>query len=101
MICSYQVIQDMRKMGEGCIVNIASRAGTVTAPFAAAYSTAKSGLIRATSCWQKELEIDGFGDKIHLYALHPGGVRAGMKCKCFLDAGVNAVQADGNSGSGR
>ncbi|EXJ53374.1 uncharacterized protein A1O5_13363 [Cladophialophora psammophila CBS 110553] len=68
----------MRGRGEGCIINIASRAGTVTLPFAGAYSIAKCGLIRATACWQAELEVDGFGDKIHLYALHPGAVKTDM-----------------------
>ncbi|KAL2837814.1 hypothetical protein BJX68DRAFT_280125 [Aspergillus pseudodeflectus] len=78
MICFWQVLPSMRERGEGCIINIASRAGTVTTPFAGAYSIAKCGLIRATACWQAELELDGFGDKIHLYALHPGAVRTDM-----------------------
>ena len=59
----------------GCIVNIASRAGTVTSPFAAAYGAAKAGIIRPTAVMQLELEIGGFDDNIHIYALHPGGPR--------------------------
>lgn len=70
----------MRERGAGCVINIASRAGTVSVPFAAAYSTGKAGLIRATACLQAELEVDGFGDKIHLYALHPGAVKTDMTC---------------------
>lgn len=41
MLCSYQVTHSVRTRGQGCIVNIAWRAGTATAPFAAAYSTGK------------------------------------------------------------
>lgn len=68
----------MRERGQGCIINIASRAGTVTTPFSGAYSVGKCGLIRATGCWQTELELDGFGDNIHIYALHPGAVKTDM-----------------------
>ena len=75
MICLYQVIHQMRARKSGTIISISSRAGTVTAPFAGAYSAGKSALIRATSCWQAELELDGLGEDITLYALHPGGVK--------------------------
>ncbi|EXJ76398.1 uncharacterized protein A1O5_00906 [Cladophialophora psammophila CBS 110553] len=78
MICLYQVLPSMRRRGHGCIINIASRAGTVVSPFAGAYSIGKAGLIRATGVWQAELELDGFGDNIHLYALHPGAVKTEM-----------------------
>jgi short-subunit dehydrogenase len=71
----------MRKREHGCIINIASRAGTVNTPFAGAYSTAKAGLIRATGVLQAEQAIDGFGDEIHLYALHPGAVKTTMTRK--------------------
>jgi NAD(P)-dependent dehydrogenase (short-subunit alcohol dehydrogenase family) len=60
---------------QGCIISLASRAGTVNAPFAAAYGAAKAGLIRTTAVMQMELEIGGFEDSIHMYALHPGGPR--------------------------
>lgn len=65
----------MMERRQGCIINLASRAGTVTAPFSAAYGAAKAGLIRATAVMQTELEIDGYEDNIHMYALHPGGPR--------------------------
>lgn len=78
MICSWLALPAMRERRQGCIINIASRAGTVSVPFATAYSTAKAGLIRATACMQAELENDGFGDSIHLYALHPGAVKTDM-----------------------
>ncbi|KAH6999408.1 hypothetical protein EDB80DRAFT_883760 [Ilyonectria destructans] len=78
MICIYQVIPGMRERGHGCVINVASRAGTVSVPFTGAYAAAKSALIRATACWQAEMELDGFGDSIHFYALHPGGVKTNM-----------------------
>lgn len=72
MLCIFQVLPSMRQRRQGCIINIASRAGTVAMPFAGAYSMGKGAVIRAVSCLQKELEMDGFGDSIHVYALHPG-----------------------------
>jgi NAD(P)-dependent dehydrogenase (short-subunit alcohol dehydrogenase family) len=73
----------MRERKQGCIINIASRAGTVNTPFAGAYSTGKAGLIRLTACLQAELAVDGFGDSIHVYALHPGAVKTDMTRKCL------------------
>ncbi|KAH7392866.1 3-oxoacyl-reductase [Pyrenochaeta sp. MPI-SDFR-AT-0127] len=78
MIWSWLVLPDMRQKNQGCIINIASRAGTVSTPFAGAYSAGKSGLIRATSCMQAELAVEGYGDNIHVYALHPGAVKTDM-----------------------
>ncbi|KAH6995433.1 3-oxoacyl-reductase [Ilyonectria destructans] len=78
MICTWLVLPSMRERGSGCIINIASRAGTVSTPFDGAYSVGKAGLIRATSCLQAELEMDGLGDQIHIYALHPGAVKTDM-----------------------
>lgn len=72
MTCIFQVLPGMRQRRQGCIINIASRAGTVPMPFGGAYCTGKGAIIRAVSCIQKELEMDGFGDNIHVYALHPG-----------------------------
>lgn len=78
-------------MREGAIINIASRAGTVTTPFAGAYSAGKAGLIRATSCLQAELALDGFGNDIHVYALHPGAVKTSMTSKYTAGASGKSV----------
>ncbi|CAK7238127.1 hypothetical protein SEUCBS140593_010353 [Sporothrix eucalyptigena] len=78
LIWSLLVLPDFRARRAGSIINIASRAGTVTMPFAAAYSTGKAGLIRFSACLQAELDQDGFGDDIHVYALHPGAVKTSM-----------------------
>ena len=72
------VLPIMRQQGSGCIINIASRAGTVTVPFLASYSTSKAALIKLTECIQKDLDTDGVGDKIQVYACHPGAVQSDL-----------------------
>lgn len=86
MICSWLVLPAMRQRREGCIINIASRAGTVSVPFAGAYSAGKAGLIRATACLQAELVAEGYGDNIHVYALHPGAAKTNMTREFFYMA---------------
>lgn len=78
MQCIFQVLPEMRKRKLGCIINIASRAATVDAPFCVGYDSSKAALVRATSTIQAELEMDGIGEKIHTYCLHPGGVMTAM-----------------------
>jgi len=63
----------MRERNAGCIINIASRAGTVNAPFSTAYFSSKAALIRLTACLQLEQEMDGLTG-VSFYCLHPGGV---------------------------
>ncbi|KAK1948746.1 NAD(P)-binding protein [Colletotrichum sublineola] len=63
--------------GSGCVVNIASKAGTENMAFNTNYSVSKAALIRLTGCVQKELDACGHGG-IHLYAVHPGAVRSSM-----------------------
>lgn len=72
------VLPIMRQQGSGCIINIASRAGTVTVPFLASYSTSKAALIKLTECIQKDLDTDAVGDKIQVYACHPGAVQSDL-----------------------
>ena len=72
------MVPRMRAKGRGCIINIASRAGTVTVPYLASYSISKCALIKATDCVQKDLDADGLGDQIQVYALHPGGVKTDL-----------------------
>lgn len=68
----------MKDQGHGCIINIASRAGTVATPFLASYCASKAALIKLTESVQVDLDQDGFGDKILLYCCHPGGVQSGL-----------------------
>lgn len=68
----------MKARGHGCIINLASRAGTVIVPYLASYSVAKAGVIKATEAIQKDLDTDGLGDKIQIYCCHPGAVQTGL-----------------------
>jgi NAD(P)-dependent dehydrogenase (short-subunit alcohol dehydrogenase family) len=74
----HQMLPRMKARGSGCIINIASRSGTVDVPMTLGYVTSKAALIRATHTLQLEMELDGLDPAIHLYALHPGGVRSSM-----------------------
>jgi NAD(P)-dependent dehydrogenase (short-subunit alcohol dehydrogenase family) len=74
------ILPVFRGQRSGCVLNIASRAGTVDIPYSASYCSSKAALINLTGCTQKEIDIDGLAD-IHLYALHPGGVKSEMTLK--------------------
>jgi NAD(P)-dependent dehydrogenase (short-subunit alcohol dehydrogenase family) len=74
----HQMLPRFRERGSGCVINIASRSGTVDVPMTLGYVTSKAALIRATHTLQKEMELDGLDPAIHMYALHPGGVKSGM-----------------------
>ncbi|CAE7194002.1 hypothetical protein CFE70_007312 [Pyrenophora teres f. teres 0-1] len=74
----HAVLPKMRDQGHGCIINIASRSGTVDVPMTLGYVSSKAALIRATHTLQKEMQLDGLDPAIHMYALHPGGVRSNM-----------------------
>lgn len=78
MQCIFQVLPEMRDRQSGCIISIASRAATVDAPFCVGYDAGKAALVRAVSSIQVELEMDGLGEKVHMYSLHPGGVMTAM-----------------------
>ena len=60
--------------GNGCVINIVSRAGTVDMPMNTNYAVSKAALIRLTSCVQEELNLGG-NQNIHLYSLHPGALQ--------------------------
>ncbi|KAI1611219.1 3-oxoacyl-reductase [Exophiala viscosa] len=78
MQCIFQVLPEMRERRSGSIISIASRAATVDAPFCVGYDAGKAALVRAISTIQTELEMDGLGEQISMYALHPGGVMTAM-----------------------
>ena len=77
IICTYSVINSMRKYNKGVIINVASRAGVVTGAMSSAYSASKAALIRATGNIQQELIQEG-KDGVSLFSLHPGGVQTAM-----------------------
>ncbi|PSN68608.1 short chain dehydrogenase/reductase-like protein SDR [Corynespora cassiicola Philippines] len=78
LITIHNILPRFRQRGGGCIINIASRSGTVDVPMTLGYVTSKASVIRATHTLQKEMELDGLDPAIHMYALHPGGVLTGM-----------------------
>ncbi|KAF2471623.1 NAD(P)-binding protein [Lindgomyces ingoldianus] len=78
LLTIHTMLPRMRERGGGCIINIASRSGTVDVPMTLGYVTSKAALIRATHTLQMEMALDNLDPAIHLYALHPGGVLTGM-----------------------
>lgn len=57
---------------------MASRAGTLPVPFSASYAASKAALINFTATLQAEIDIEGLGEGIQAYSLHPGGVKSAM-----------------------
>jgi NAD(P)-dependent dehydrogenase (short-subunit alcohol dehydrogenase family) len=78
MLCTLNVLPSMRARKSGCIITIASRAATVDTMLGLGYNDAKAAVTRAIHCLQLELELDGLGEHVHTYALHPGGVYTAM-----------------------
>ncbi|KAK0648881.1 hypothetical protein B0T16DRAFT_371578 [Cercophora newfieldiana] len=82
------LIPHFRSRSTGCILNIASRAGTVSMPYSTSYCASKAALINLTSCVQKELDVEDFRD-IHLYSLHPGGIKSAMTLSKYSEGSVS------------
>jgi NAD(P)-dependent dehydrogenase (short-subunit alcohol dehydrogenase family) len=78
MLTIHTLLPRFRDRGAGCVINIASRSGTVDVPMTLGYVSSKAALIRATHTLQREMVLDGLDDAIQFYALHPGGVLTGM-----------------------
>ena len=75
VICSKAVLPAMMSQGSGRIINVASAAGLRGRPYAAAYSVAKTGLIRFTECLANEVKEHG----ISVFVIHPGSVHTSME----------------------
>lgn len=71
------VLPDFIARRRGCIINIASRHGTVSTPLTCDYNSSKSALIRLTQCIQTEVDMYQ-ADDVHMYALHPGGIKSAV-----------------------
>ncbi len=84
MVTSWYILPKFRERKRGVIVNIASRAATVDFPFAVGYNSSKAAVARATMTLQEEVELDGLGEGVQLYALHPGGVPTAMSKSAYL-----------------
>jgi NAD(P)-dependent dehydrogenase (short-subunit alcohol dehydrogenase family) len=74
------LLPHFRAQRSGCVLNIASRAGTVAIPYSTSYCASKAALINLTACVQKEMDVEGLDD-VHLYSLHPGGIKSAMTLK--------------------
>lgn len=74
------LLPHFRARRRGCVLNIASRAGTVAIPYSTSYCASKAALINLTACAQKEMDVEGLDD-VHFYALHPGGIKSAMTLK--------------------
>ena len=72
------LLPHLRERGTGVVLNVSSRAGTVPVPFSASYAASKAALINLTATLQAEIDIEGLGDGIQAYSLHPGGVKSAM-----------------------
>ncbi|KAH7248151.1 hypothetical protein B0J15DRAFT_562205 [Fusarium solani] len=69
----------------GCVINVASRAGSLNLPFNISYSTSKAALIRLTSAIQAEVDEVAPSSDIQLYSIHPGAVRSDGQRDAALD----------------
>ncbi|KAK4942808.1 hypothetical protein LTR10_017568 [Elasticomyces elasticus] len=78
MLCIYEVLQSMRQRKSGCIINMASRAAIVDMPRGISYNSSKAAIVRATASLQEEFELEGLGQHLQTYCLHPGGVWGAM-----------------------
>jgi NAD(P)-dependent dehydrogenase (short-subunit alcohol dehydrogenase family) len=52
----------------------------VAIPYSTSYCASKAALINLTACTQKELDVEQLDD-IHMYSLHPGGIKSAMTLK--------------------
>lgn len=87
MACIYEVLPGMRERKSGCIISMASRAATVDMAGGLSYNSSKAAIARATSTLQEEFEVEGFGDKLHTYCLHPGAVWGALVTGKYLRHG--------------
>jgi NAD(P)-dependent dehydrogenase (short-subunit alcohol dehydrogenase family) len=78
LIAILKVLPLMKERKSGCIICVASRSGSLDLPGGISYSVSKAAVIRAIGCIQMEIDWEGLGNDIHMYALHPGGVLTDM-----------------------
>jgi short-subunit dehydrogenase len=73
LLCSEQVLPDMRRRGHGRIVNIASIGGKIAVPHLVPYSASKFALVGLSRGLRAELAKDG----IYVTTINPGLMRTG------------------------
>ena len=74
MLCSRAVLPGMVARNRGRIVNIASSAGAMAAPYFSSYVVSKTALLRLTEC----LALEAADHGISVFAVSPGTVRTAM-----------------------
>lgn len=74
LLLAHAVLPGMTARHRGRIINVASGAGTISAPFFSGYVTSKTALIRFTECLALETQPHG----IACFAVEPGTVRTSM-----------------------
>jgi NAD(P)-dependent dehydrogenase (short-subunit alcohol dehydrogenase family) len=89
--CMKHELAAMLKSGGGSLVNIASAAGLVGFPSAAAYTAAKHGVVGLT----RTTAIDYAGDRIRVNAIAPGGVDTPLirATTCSTPEGQQMIEA--------
>jgi NAD(P)-dependent dehydrogenase (short-subunit alcohol dehydrogenase family) len=84
LLCCAAVMRGMIQRKRGRIINVASGAGAVSIPYASAYVTSKTALIRLTEV----LAIEAREYGVSLFAIEPGAMRTAMAEKVLQsDAG--------------
>ncbi|MBV9879653.1 MAG: SDR family oxidoreductase [Gemmatirosa sp.] len=73
-LCMRAALRRMVARGRGRIVNVSSRAGNATIPFASAYATSKTALTRLSEIAAAEARPHG----VLVFAIEPGTVRTTM-----------------------
>ncbi len=73
---TWAALTQMRERGSGTIVNLASIAGHVVAPYMAAYCASKHAIVGFTRSLQAELEMEDI--PVHLLLVSPGFVDTGL-----------------------
>jgi NAD(P)-dependent dehydrogenase (short-subunit alcohol dehydrogenase family) len=73
-LCAHAVLPGMVARRRGRILNVASLGGTITVPYASAYLTAKTALVRLSEVLALETQEYGIG----VFALAPGAVHTTM-----------------------
>ena len=74
MLCCKAVVRTMIARRQGCIINVASAAGTVSIPYMSAYVSSKAAVIRFTEVFADEVRQHG----VSVFAIQPGTVKTAM-----------------------
>jgi len=77
LLCIQTFVPAMVSRGSGCVINVASESGILPYPFASAYITSKTALIRLSEVLALETGYSG----VKVFCIEPGTVRTAMSEK--------------------